>query len=288
MRGGPSRRPSGKPEVYHDFRKVLDRKDIDAVVIATPDHWHAIPTIMACQAGKDVYCEKPLTHRIAEGRAVVNAAQKHKRVTQMGNLIHAGENYHRVVEIVRSGVLGTITKTRVWMAADRSGLGKPADGDPPPGCDYDFWLGPAPKRRVQPQPVHLQLALVLGLRRGLAHRLLLPHRRSRSTGRWRWTRPDRHGLGRPVRPGRQRRDAGHARGGLRVREERPELPPGLEPHRRQHARHREHGPGHHVPGNRGRPSWPTTTRTRSSRRRAGPSPSRPRPCPARWAITASG
>jgi predicted dehydrogenase len=136
----------GKPEVYHDFRKVLDRKDLDAVVVATPDHWHAIPTIMACQASKDVYCEKPLTHKIAEGRAVVKAAQKHQRVTQMGNLIHAGENYHRVVEIVRSGALGTITKTRVWMAADRSGLGRPADGEPPPGCDYDFWLGPAPKR----------------------------------------------------------------------------------------------------------------------------------------------
>ena len=161
----PQSAADGKPEVYHDFRKVLDRKDIDAVVIATPDHWHAIPTILACQAGKDVYCEKPLTHRIAEGRAVVTAAEKHKRVTQMGNLIHAGENYHRVVEIVRSGALGTISKTRVWMAADRSGLGKPADCEPPPGCDYDFWLGPAPKRRVQPQPVHIQLALVLGLRR---------------------------------------------------------------------------------------------------------------------------
>jgi predicted dehydrogenase len=140
----------GKPDVYHDFRKVLDRKDLDAVVIATPDHWHAIPTILACQAGKDVYCEKPLTHRIVEGRAVVNAAEKYKRVTQMGNLIHAGENYHRVVEIVRSGMLGTISKTRVWMAADRSGLGRPADGAPPPGCDYDFWLGPAPKRAFNP------------------------------------------------------------------------------------------------------------------------------------------
>jgi predicted dehydrogenase len=136
----------GKPEVYHDFRKLIDRKDIDAVVIATPDHWHAIPTVLACQAGKDVYCEKPLTHQIVEGRAVVAAAEKHQRVTQMGNLIHAGENYHRVVEIVRSGILGKITKTRVWMAADRSGLGKPADCDPPPGCDYDFWLGPAPLR----------------------------------------------------------------------------------------------------------------------------------------------
>jgi len=140
----------GKPEVYHDFRKLLDRKDIDAVVIATPDHWHAIPTILACQAGKDVYCEKPLTHRIVEGRTVVAAAEKSKRVTQMGNLIHAGENYHRVVEIVRSGILGTISKTRVWMAADRSGLGKPADCDPPTGCDYELWLGPAPLRAFNP------------------------------------------------------------------------------------------------------------------------------------------
>ena len=136
----------GKPEAFGDFRKVLDRKDIDAVVIATPDHWHAIPAILACQSGKDVYCEKPLAHRIQEGRAMVNAAEKHQRITQMGNLIHAGENYHRVVEIVRSGVLGKISKTRVWMAADRSGLGRPKDGPAPAGCDYNSWLGPAPVR----------------------------------------------------------------------------------------------------------------------------------------------
>jgi predicted dehydrogenase len=140
----------GKPEAYGDFRRVLDRKDIDAVVVATPDHWHGIPTILACQAGKDVYCEKPLAHRIQEGRAMVNAAEKYKRVTQMGNLIHAGENYHRVVEIVRAGVLGKISQTRVWMAADRTGLGRPSDGSPPPGCDYDFWLGPAPVRAFNP------------------------------------------------------------------------------------------------------------------------------------------
>ena len=138
------------PAIFSDFRRVLDRKDIDAVVIATPDHWHAITTIMACQAGKDVYCEKPLAHRIQEGRAMVQAVEKYKRISQMGNLIHAGENYHRVVEIVRSGVLGKISKTRVWMAADRSGLGRPDDSAPPVGCDYDFWLGPAPKRSFNP------------------------------------------------------------------------------------------------------------------------------------------
>jgi len=137
------------PSTYKDFREVLDRKDIDAVVIATPDHWHAIPTILACQAGKDVYCEKPLSYRIAEGRAMVGAAKRYERITQMGNLIHAGENYRRVVEIVRSGALGTISKTRVWMAANRNapdGLGNPPDSDPPPGLDWNFWLGPAPQR----------------------------------------------------------------------------------------------------------------------------------------------
>jgi predicted dehydrogenase len=140
----------GNPAIVSDFRRVLDRKDIDAVVIATPDHWHGIPTILACQAGKDVYCEKPLAHRIQEGRAMVTAADKYKRVTQMGNLIHAGENYHRVVEIVRSGVLGRISMARVWLAADRHGLGHPPDGSPPAGCDYDFWLGPAPLRPFNP------------------------------------------------------------------------------------------------------------------------------------------
>jgi predicted dehydrogenase len=140
----------GTPETYRDFRRVLDRKDLDAVVIATPDHWHAIIAIMACQAGKDVYCEKPLGHRIQETRAMVTAAERAGRITQMGNLIHARENYHRVVEIVRSGVLGKISKTRVWMAADRRGLGRPADGPPPQGCDYNFWLGPAPERPFNP------------------------------------------------------------------------------------------------------------------------------------------
>lgn len=142
----------GKPDTYADFRRILDRKDIDAVVVATPDHWHAIPTILACQAEKDVYCEKPLAYRIAEGRAMVDAANKHNRVTQMGNLIHATENYHRVVEIVQSGVLGTISKTRCWMAAapERRDLGNPPDSAPPQGCDYDTWLGPAPKRAFNP------------------------------------------------------------------------------------------------------------------------------------------
>ena len=176
---------------YNDFREVLDRKDIDAVVVATPDHWHAIPTILACQAGKDVYCEKPLSYRIAEGRAMVEAAKKAKRITQMGNLIHAGENYHRVVEIVRSGVLGTISKTRVWMAADRRGLGKPARRRPPGGLRLRLLARPRPQAAVQPQPLHLQLALFLGLRAAASSATSAATSSTRSTGRWRSTPPRR-------------------------------------------------------------------------------------------------
>jgi predicted dehydrogenase len=139
------------PDVYEDFRRVLDRDDIDAVVVATPDHWHAIPTILACQAGKDVYCEKPLAWSIGEGSRVAKASEKHKRVTQMGNLIHATDNYHRIVELVQSGCLGKITKARVWMARDaQDDLGNPPDGPVPSGCNYDLWLGPAADRPFNP------------------------------------------------------------------------------------------------------------------------------------------
>jgi predicted dehydrogenase len=140
----------GKPDTCKDFRQVLDRKDVDAVVIATPDHWHAIPAILACQAGKDIYCEKPLAYRIAEGRAMVDAAVKYKRITQAGNLIHAGESYHRMAEIVQSGVLGQITKVRCWMAVHDPGLGNPPDMASPDGVDYNSWLGPAPVRPFNP------------------------------------------------------------------------------------------------------------------------------------------
>jgi predicted dehydrogenase len=140
----------GKPDVERDFRRLLDRKDIDAVVIATPDHWHAIPTILACQAGKDVYCEKPLTFTVQEGQRVVEAAAKHKRVTQMGNLIHAGETYHRIAEIVQSGCLGTVRTVRAWMNVGLPGIGRPDDTTPPTGADYAMWLGPAPERPFNP------------------------------------------------------------------------------------------------------------------------------------------
>ena len=125
--------------------------------------------------------------------------RRHKRVTQMGNLIHAGENYHRVVEIVRSGVLGPITKARVWIGTARGGLGTPADG-PAPGRRLRLLARPGPEAAVQPEPLHLQLAVLLGLRRRHPHRLLLPHRRPGPLGDGgRCPRDDRRHR-RPLRP----------------------------------------------------------------------------------------
>jgi predicted dehydrogenase len=142
-------------ETVKDFRRVLDRKDIDAVVIATPDHWHALPAILACQAGKDVFVEKPLSYSVGEGRAMVKAALANRRITQMGNHIHNDlPNYRRVVELVKSGKLGKIDRVYCWKKAVEKGIGNPPDGDPPKELDYDFWLGPAPKRPYNPNRSH--------------------------------------------------------------------------------------------------------------------------------------
>ncbi len=135
------------PAALADFRKVLDLKEIDAVCIATPDHWHALPTVQACQAGKDVFVEKPLSYSIGEGRAMVKAARRYQRVTQMGNHIHNDlPNYRRAVEVVQSGLLGKIQHVNVWKTSESKGLGAPPDSAPPAGFDYATWLGPAPKR----------------------------------------------------------------------------------------------------------------------------------------------
>src|SRR5207253_3933869 len=109
------------------------RRGRDAVMVATPDHWHALPVIHACQAGKDVFIEKPLAYSIGEGRAMVNAAQKHARITQMGNHIHNDlPNYRRVVELVRSGMLGKIDRVYCSLRSNEKSIGKPADSAPPP------------------------------------------------------------------------------------------------------------------------------------------------------------
>jgi predicted dehydrogenase len=143
------------PPVYGDFRKLLERKDVDAVMIATPDHWHALTTILACDAGKDVFVEKPLCHSIAEGRRMVEAVRRKKRITQLGNHIHNDfPNYRRVVELIRSRQLGNVDRVYCWMRAGQRGMGNPPDGTPPKELNYDFWLGPAPKRAYNPNRSH--------------------------------------------------------------------------------------------------------------------------------------
>ena len=142
-----SQKLEGKAKTYHDFRKLLEQKNVDAVVVATPPHWHPLVSIAACEAGKDVYCEKPYSRYPAEAKAMLHAAQVNRRITQHGTQMHATEGYHRAVEIVRSGVLGPITAARVFCTMDDNseGLGNPPNTDPLPGLDWDFWLGPAPK-----------------------------------------------------------------------------------------------------------------------------------------------
>jgi predicted dehydrogenase len=144
-----------KPDTVKDFRRVLERKDIDAVIVATPDHWHALPTVLACQAGKDVYVEKPLAKTIPEGRAMVVATQRQNRVVQMGTQWRSGKHWKDAVDFVKSGKLGKIGLVHLWVYLDWIGsIGKPSDCDPPAGVDYDMWLGPAPKRPFNPNRFH--------------------------------------------------------------------------------------------------------------------------------------
>lgn len=150
-------RPGTNPETMQDFRKLLERKDVDAVCIATPDHWHALPTVQACRAGKDVFVEKPLSFSVGEGRAMVKAAQANQRVTQMGNHIHNDlPNYRRVVELVRSGVIGKVQHVHLWRTSEVKGLGTPPNGKPPANFDYAMWQGPAPKREYNENRSHFK------------------------------------------------------------------------------------------------------------------------------------
>lgn len=133
------------PPVYENYRDVLARDDIDAVVIATPDHWHAIITIEACQAGKDVYVEKPLCLCVSEGRRMIQAARKHGRIVQMGTQQLSGPLYQEARDKVKNGRIGKVTMVRMWNFYDRTpGWGHPADSDPPEGMNWDLWLGPRP------------------------------------------------------------------------------------------------------------------------------------------------
>jgi predicted dehydrogenase len=139
---------------YHDYRKLLENKEIDAVIVGTNGHWHVLPTIDACKAGKDVYVEKPLGTSIGEGRAAVEAARKYDRIVQIGTQQASWEHYQRAAEVVRSGKLGEISEVKVWdMDYQYPGFGAPPDGDPPPGLDWDFWVGPSPAQPYNPNKI---------------------------------------------------------------------------------------------------------------------------------------
>ena len=135
------------PDMVKDFRKVLERKDVDAVIVATPDHWHALPTILACDAGKDVFCEKPISHNIVEGRRMVQFAQKTGRTIQVGTWQRSLQPFLDAIAYVRAGKIGRIQVARAWkiQAPGAAVLGKKPAVPAPSEIDYDLWLGPAPK-----------------------------------------------------------------------------------------------------------------------------------------------
>jgi predicted dehydrogenase len=136
------------PKQIKDYRKLLELKDVDAVAINTPDHWHALQTIAACQAGKDVYVEKPLSLCVAEGRRMVEAVRKHKRVSQVGIHRRSSQFVREAAEIVRSGYLGKIMSVRAFHIQNEwpKGIGNPPNEKPPADFDWEAWLGPAPAK----------------------------------------------------------------------------------------------------------------------------------------------
>jgi predicted dehydrogenase len=137
--------------LYSDFRRLLEDRNVDAVVIATPDHWHALMCMMACAAGKDVYVEKPLTLFVREGQWMVDVAKRHKRVVQVGTQQRSAPHYQKARDIIRSGRLGDLVSVQCNYYRNVSpGFGNPPDQAPPPDLDYEMWLGPAPKRPYNP------------------------------------------------------------------------------------------------------------------------------------------
>jgi predicted dehydrogenase len=143
-----------EPQAIEDYRRALDDDDLHVLVNGGPDHWHALPTIHACQAGKDVYVEKPDGHNILEGRTMVAAAKKHDRLIQLGTQARSSSMHHSAMQYIREGHLGKVRFAKAWESSRQGSIGRPADSDPPAGVNYDAWLGPAPKRPFNPMRFH--------------------------------------------------------------------------------------------------------------------------------------
>jgi predicted dehydrogenase len=141
----------GAARGYRDFRKLLEDREVQAVVVSTPDHWHALMTMMACAAGKDVYVEKPLTLFVREGRWMTDVARRHNRVVQVGTQQRSGPHYQRARELLRSGYIGQLLTARMGNSRNvMPGFGTPPDSPAPRDFDYEMWLGPAPERPYNP------------------------------------------------------------------------------------------------------------------------------------------
>jgi len=143
-----------KPDLYKDFRKLLEDKDIDAVIIATPDHWHALITVMAMQAGKHVYVEKPMANSIGEAIIMEEAAEKYDKVVQVGQWQRSGAHWQDAMQYLWSGKLGKVSRVKAWAYTSKMPLPIKPDGPVPEGVDYNMWLGPAPKLPFNPNHFH--------------------------------------------------------------------------------------------------------------------------------------
>ena len=154
----------GDPKTETDFRRVLDNRDVDAVTIAAPDHWHALMTIWACQAGKDVYVEKPISHNIVEGRRMIDAARRYNRIVQVGTQRRSGAVLGKAVQFLRDGGLGTVYAGKTVVYRPRDPIGVVADSPVPPGVQLRSVARAGAVTSVQRKPFPLSLALVLGIR----------------------------------------------------------------------------------------------------------------------------
>lgn len=134
-----------KPKIVQDLRKILEDKSVDAITVATPDHWHAPATILACEAGKHVYVEKPCSHNVREGRLMVEAARRHQRVVQVGTQARNSVHVKRAMELIRGGAIGDVLVAKAWNSQKRKDIGKGTPGEVPGNLDYDLWLGPTPE-----------------------------------------------------------------------------------------------------------------------------------------------
>ncbi len=144
------------PKIERDFRRVLDDPKTDAVVVATPDHWHAVMTVLACQAGKDVYLETPVSHCGAEGMWMIEAARKQQRIVGVGLQQRSGSHFQSAIQLLHSGQLGRVTLAKAWFVQKRQPLATSGPSEPPAGVDYDLWLGPCAERPFESHRFHYQ------------------------------------------------------------------------------------------------------------------------------------